>query len=187
MWWQRTRRRGGWRGRKWGELENRNWKMENGKRVAARDWGVSFSFFRREKRRFQHRGHRGVTEFTEERTEEKSEERKCVASDRKSPPLQTKGGAPSSSVVKWRDRDQRAQAGMPVPPSHPQARTTGCGLCLVFETFGVRGKKLKELQPAWLLTKWSSPLRKKTKTEKNPSATATMDVSFRLLSSSFWL
>jgi len=44
------RRRGEWRGRKWRKFENRNWKMENGKRVAARRLGVPFLFLGRERR-----------------------------------------------------------------------------------------------------------------------------------------
>ena len=44
------RRRGEWRARKWLRLENRNWKLENRKRVAARRLGVPFFVFWRERR-----------------------------------------------------------------------------------------------------------------------------------------
>ena len=53
------------------------------------------------------------TEGTEDTEKRKSG--KFVALDRKSPPFQTKGGAPSSSIVGRRNKDRRAQAGMPVP------------------------------------------------------------------------
>jgi hypothetical protein len=40
------RRRGGWRGKRWRELENRNWKIENGKRVGGTAfWRAVFAFW----------------------------------------------------------------------------------------------------------------------------------------------
>jgi putative ATPase len=53
------------------------------------------------------------------KTGEKSAEEKGanpVALDRRNPPLQTKGGAPSSSIEEWRiEETPRAQTGVPVP------------------------------------------------------------------------
>ena len=50
------------------------------------------------------------TENTEgpRRPQRREKSRDVVAVDRKSPPLQTKGGAPSSSFVRWRDRRMKS-------------------------------------------------------------------------------
>jgi hypothetical protein len=76
-------------------LENGKWEEVGGTAV-----GRAVFVFGRGKKGFQHRGHRGATEFTENRMEKSG---KFVALERKSPPLQTKGGAPSSSIVQWRN------------------------------------------------------------------------------------
>ncbi len=78
------RRRGEWRARKRIRLENRNWKMENGKRVAARQLGVPFLFWgRKEKISTQRaqrsrRVHRGKNGREERRREEGRTERLWV-------------------------------------------------------------------------------------------------------------
>src|SRR5437899_1306324 len=50
MCWRQMRRRGEWRRNRWRILENRNWKIENGKRVAARRLVVPFFVFREEEK-----------------------------------------------------------------------------------------------------------------------------------------
>src|SRR5579859_2093275 len=98
------RRRGGWQARKWREFENRNWKIENGKTWRHGGWACRFCFLGRRK------------EFTTENAEkERPKSGKCAALDRKAPPLQTKGGAPSSSFDTWRNFHRRVQVEMPVP------------------------------------------------------------------------
>ncbi len=65
---------------------------------------------------------RGEKDYAESAEDAEGAEKKRMKSgnfvtlDRKSPPLQTKGGAPSSSFDTWYNFDRRTQARVPVPP-----------------------------------------------------------------------